>query len=295
MKNTIEDTYIKIGETNILKAARESEFGLFLSAQDGQEVLLPNAYVNKKEMPVGALIEVFVYTDSEDRPVATTKQPYAKLGEYGYFTVVDYKSYGAFVDWGLPKDLFVPLSQQKEYFNIGKKYILRICLDEQTKRLYGTQKIGKYFNREMKGLHPNKEMQALIIAKTPLGYKVVADNQYEGMLFDNEIFEEITIGDAKKAYIKTVRKDGKLDLALQPLGKKAKTDEAQEKILRLLAENKGRLPFTYKSDADEIQKAFGLSKKNFKRTLTALIEGNQIILEEEGIVSVQESHRSEYW
>lgn len=294
MKNTIEDTYIKIGETNILKAARESEFGLFLSAQDGQEVLLPNAYVNKKEMPVGALIEVFVYTDSEDRPVATTKQPYAKLGEYGYFTVVDYKSYGAFVDWGLPKDLFVPLSQQKEYFNIGKKYILRICLDEQTKRLYGTQKIGKYFNREMKGLHPNKEMQALIIAKTPLGYKVVADNQYEGMLFDNEIFEEITIGDAKKAYIKTVRKDGKLDLALQPLGKKAKTDEAQEKILRLLAENKGRLPFTYKSDADEIQKAFGLSKKNFKRTLTALIEGNQIILEEEGIVSVQESHRSEY-
>lgn len=294
MKNTIEDTYIKIGETNILKAARESEFGLFLSAQDGQEVLLPNAYVNKKEMPVGALIEVFVCTDSEDRPVATTKQPYAKLGEYGYFTVVDYKSYGAFVDWGLPKDLFVPLSQQKEYFNIGKKYILRICLDEQTKRLYGTQKIGKYFNREMKGLHPNKEMQALIIAKTPLGYKVVADNQYEGMLFDNEIFEEITIGDAKKAYIKTVRKDGKLDLALQPLGKKAKTDEAQEKILRLLAENKGRLPFTYKSDADEIQKAFGLSKKNFKRTLTALIEGNQIILEEEGIVSVQESHRSEY-
>ncbi len=294
MKNTIEDTYIKIGETNILKAARESEFGLFLSAQDGQEVLLPNAYVNKKEMPVGALIEVFVYTDSEDRPVATTKQPYAKLGEYGYFTVVDYKSYGAFVDWGLPKDLFVPLSQQKEYFNIGKKYILRICLDEQTKRLYGTQKIGKYFNREMKGLHPNKEMQALIIAKTPLGYKVVADNQYEGMLFDNEIFEEITIGDAKKAYIKTVRKDGKLDLALQPLGKKAKTDEAQEKILRLLAENKGRLPFTYKSDADEIQKALGLSKKNFKRTLTALIEGNQIILDEEGIVSVQESNRNEY-
>lgn len=294
MKNTIEDTYIKIGETNILKAARESEFGLFLSAQDGQEVLLPNAYVNKKEMPVGALIEVFVYTDSEDRPVATTKQPYAKLGEYGYFTVVDYKSYGAFVDWGLPKDLFVPLSQQKEYFNIGKKYILRICLDEQTKRLYGTQKIGKYFNREMKGLHPNKEMQALIIAKTPLGYKVVADNQYEGMLFDNEIFEEITIGDAKKAYIKTVRKDGKLDLALQPLGKKAKTDEAQEKILRLLAENKGRLPFTYKSDADEIQKALGLSKKNFKRTLTALIEGNQIILDEEGIVFVQESNRNEY-
>lgn len=294
MKNTIEDTYIKIGEANVLKAARESEFGLFLSAQDGEEVLLPNAYVQKEEMPLGALLNVFIYTDSEDRPVATTKLPYAKLGEYGYFTVVDYKSYGAFVDWGLPKDLFVPLSQQKEYFNIGKKYILRICLDEQTKRLYGTQKIGKYFNRDMKGLHPNKEMQVLIIAKTPLGYKVVADNQYEGMLFDNEIFEETNIGDTKKAYIKTVRKDGKLDLALQPLGKKAKTDEAQQKILQLLAENKGRLPFTYKSDAQEIQNMFQLSKKNFKRTLTALIESNQIILEEDGIVSAQKSHRGEY-
>lgn len=294
MKNTIEDTYIKIGEANVLKAARESEFGLFLSAQDGEEVLLPNAYVQKEEMPLGALLNVFIYTDSEDRPVATTKLPYAKLGEYGYFTVVDYKSYGAFVDWGLPKDLFVPLSQQKEYFNIGKKYILRICLDEQTKRLYGTQKIGKYFNRDMKGLHPNKEMQVLIIAKTPLGYKVVVDNQYEGMLFDNEIFEETNIGDTKKAYIKTVRKDGKLDLALQPLGKKAKTDEAQQKILQLLAENKGRLPFTYKSDAQEIQNMFQLSKKNFKRTLTALIESNQIILEEDGIVSAQKSHRGEY-
>ncbi|MDD2399275.1 MAG: S1-like domain-containing RNA-binding protein [Sulfurovum sp.] len=293
MKNTIEDTYIKIGEANVLKAARESEFGLFLSAQDGEEVLLPNAYVQKEEMPLGALLNVFIYTDSEDRPVATTKLPYAKLGEYGYFTVVDYKSYGAFVDWGLPKDLFVPLSQQKEYFNIGKKYILRICLDEQTKRLYGTQKIGKYFNRDMKGLHPNKEMQVLIIAKTPLGYKVVADNQYEGMLFDNEIFEETNIGDTKKAYIKTVRKDGKLDLALQPLGKKAKTDEAQQKILQLLAENKGRLPFTYKSDAQEIQNMFQLSKKNFKRTLTALIESNQIILEEDGIVSAQEFPRDE--
>ena len=293
MKNTIEDTYIKIGEANVLKAARESEFGLFLSAQDGEEVLLPNAYVQKEEMPLGALLNVFIYTDSEDRPVATTKLPYAKLGEYGYFTVVDYKSYGAFVDWGLPKDLFVPLSQQKEYFNIGKKYILRICLDEQTKRLYGTQKIGKYFNRDMKGLHPNKEMQVLIIAKTPLGYKVVADNQYEGMLFDNEIFEETNIGDTKKAYIKTVRKDGKLDLALQPLGKKAKTDEAQQKILQLLAENKGRLPFTYKSDAQEIQNMFQLSKKNFKHTLTALIESNQIILEEDGIVSAQEFPRDE--
>jgi predicted RNA-binding protein (virulence factor B family) len=210
--------------------------------------------------------------------------PYAKLGEYGYFTVVDYKSYGAFVNWGLPKDLFVPLSQQKEYFNIGKKYLLRVCLDEQTGRLFGTQKIGKYFNREMKGLHQNKVLDAIILAKTPLGYKVVADNQYEGMLFSNEIFEELRIGDRKKVYIKSVRKDGKLDLSLQPIGKQAKISEAEASILQLLKEADGTLPFTYKSDAEAIKKVFGLSKKNFKRTLTALIESKKIELLDDAIV-----------
>ena len=284
MTSKTQNQHIRIGELNRLKVVRDTDFGLYLQAEDFEEVLLPNIYVMEDEMPMEALVDVFVYTDSEDRPVATTKMPYAKLGEYGYFTVVDYKSYGAFVNWGLPKDLFVPLSQQKEYFNIGKKYILRICLDEQTGRLYGTQKIGQYFNRSMKGMHQNKELEVLVIAKTPLGYKVVADNQYEGMLFDNEIFEEIGVGDRKKAYIKTVRKDGKLDLSLQPIGKKAKVDEGEQKVMELLEAHSGELPFTYKSDAEEIQKVFGMSKKNFKRTLTALLEQNRIILTDKSIV-----------
>lgn len=274
---------IAIGEINTLEVMRDTDYGYFLEAKDEKEVLLPNVYVMEDEMPMGSLIDVFVYTDSEDRPVATTKMPYAKLGEYGYFTVVDYKSYGAFVNWGLPKDLFVPLSQQKEYFNIGKKYVLRICLDEQTGRLYGTQKIGKYFNRDMKGLHQNKVLDAMVIAKTPLGYKVVADNQYEGMLFDNEIFEEVRIGDRKKVYIKSVRKDFKLDLSLQPIGKKAKINEAEATILQLLKEANGTLPFTYKSDAEAIQKVFGMSKKNFKSTLTELIQSKQIQLLDDAI------------
>jgi predicted RNA-binding protein (virulence factor B family) len=230
------------------------------------------------EMPMGSLLDVFVYTDSEDSPVATTKLPYAKLGEYGYFTVVDYKAYGAFMNWGLPKDLFVPLSQQKEHFTIGKKYLLRVCLDEQTGRLYGTQKIGKYFNRDMKGLHQNKTFEGIVLAQTPLGYKVIADDQYEGMLFTNEIFENIKVGDRKKVYIKSVRKDFKLDLSLQPIGKQAKIGEAQAVILNLLEKAGGELPYTYKSDAQEIQKVFGLSKKNYKRTLTELIEAKKIEL-----------------
>ena len=275
---------INIGEINTLEVMRDTDYGYFLEAKDESEVLLPNVYVMEDEMPMGSLIDVFVYTDSEDRPVATTKMPYAKLGEYGYFTVVDYKSYGAFVNWGLPKDLFVPLSQQKEHFTIGKKYLLRVCLDAQTDRLFATQKIGKYLNRDMSGLHQNKVLDAIVLAKTPLGFKVVADNQYEGMLFSNEIFEDIRIGDRKKVYIKNVRKDFKLDLSLQPIGKKAKIGEAEGIIIQLLKEAEGTLPFTYKSDADEIKKVFGMSKKNFKRTLTELIESKQIELLDNAIV-----------
>ena len=275
---------INIGEINTLEVMRDTDYGYFLEAKDEKEVLLPNVYVMEDEMPMGSLIDVFIYTDSEDRPVATTKMPYAKLGEYGYFTVVDYKSYGAFVNWGLPKDLFVPLSQQKEHFTIGKKYLLRVCLDAQTDRLFATQKIGKYLNRDMSGLHQNKVLDAIVLAKTPLGFKVVADNQYEGMLFTNEIFEDIRIGDRKKVYIKNVRKDFKLDLSLQPIGKKAKIGEAEGIIIQLLKEAEGTLPFTYKSDAEEIKKVFGMSKKNFKRTLTELIESKQIELLDNSIV-----------
>ena len=283
MNTKSKNLTIKIGEINTLEVTRDTDYGYFLEAKDESEVLLPNVYVMEDEMPMGSLLDVFVYTDSEDRPVATTKMPYAKLGEYGYFTVVDYKQYGAFVNWGLPKDLFVPLSQQKEHFTIGKKYLLRVCLDEQTGRLFGTQKIGKYFNRNMKGLHQNRVLEAIVLAKTPLGYKVVVDNQYEGMLFNNEIFEDIRIGDKKKVYIKNVRKDFKLDVSLQPIGKKVSIDEAQGTILRLLKEANGVLPLTYKSDADEIKKVFNMSKKNFKRTLTKLIETEKIELREEFI------------
>ena len=278
MNEKIKNLTINIGEINTLEVMRDTDYGLFLESKDEDEVLLPNAYVEEADMPIGALIDVFIYTDSEDRPVASTKLPYAMLGEYGYFTVVDYKSYGAFVNWGLPKDLFVPLSQQKEYFSIGKKYILRVCLDEQTGRLYATQKIGKYFSRDTKGLHQNKEMDLLIIAKTPLGYKVIADDLYEGMLFDNEIFEEIKKGDRRKGYIKTVRTDGKLDLSLQAIGKKANADDGQSRVLQKLEEAGGSMPYTYKSDAEEIKNVFGLSKKNYKRALTGLIESKKIEL-----------------
>jgi len=274
---------IAIGEVNRLCVERDTDYGLYLRAENFEEVLLPNVYVMEDEMPIGAEIEVFVYTDSEDRPVATTKYPYAKLGEFGYFTVVDYQRFGAFVNWGLPKDLFVPLSQQKCHFHIGSKYILRVCLDAETGRLYGTHKIGKWLSYEPKDLEKNQKVNILVLSKTPLGYKVIVENLYEGMLFENEIFEKLAVGDRKEAYIKNIRKDGKLDLALQPIGKKVATDVSERKVVEILKENNGFIALNSKSDAQEIMKRFGLSKKSFKRTITSLLEQKNIELFEAGI------------
>jgi len=272
---------LQIGKINTLKVARSSDHRLFLEAKDGSEVLLPNAYVKPYEMDIGELVDVFLYTDSEDRPVATTQMPKAILGEYGYFRVVSYKQYGAFVDWGLPKDLFVPLSEQKEYFHIDDWFVLRVCLDEQTLRLYGTQKIGKWLSVDTRGLFANQEVYMFVIAKTPLGYKVVVNNLFEGMLFDNEIFEPIAIGDKKHGIIKTVRKDGKLDCLLKSA--KLNQDDASLKVLDILKKHNGTVECTYKSDASAIADIFGMSKKNFKRTLTRLIENGSIALGENKI------------
>ena len=274
---------IAIGELNTLRVERDTDYGLYLRAENFEEVLLPNIYVMEAEMPIGAEIEVFIYTDSEDRPVATTKYPYAKLGEFGYFTVVDYQRFGAFVNWGLPKDLFVPLSQQKCHFHIGSKYILRVCLDAETGRLYGTHKIGKWLSKDTKDLEENQKVNALVLSKTPLGYKLIIENLYEGMLFSNEIFETLKVGERREVYIKKIRKDGKLDLILQPVGKKATADIFELKILDLLKENNGFIELNSKSDAESISKTFGLSKKSFKRTLTTLIEKKNIELFNEGI------------
>ncbi|MBN2722309.1 MAG: DNA-binding protein [Campylobacterales bacterium] len=272
---------LQIGKINTLEVARDSDYGLFLEAKDGSEVLLPNAYVKPDEMDIGELVDVFLYTDSEDRPVATTERPKAILGEYGYFRVVSYKQYGAFVDWGLPKDLFVPISEQKEYFHVDDWFVLRVCLDEQTGRLYGTQKIGKWLSIDTRGLFANQEVYMFVIAKTPLGYKVVVNNLFEGMLFDNEIFEPIAVGDKKQGIIKTVRKDGKLDCLLKSA--KLTTDDASLKVLDIIKKHGGSIECTYKSDASIIADIFGMSKKSFKRTLTQLIENGSITLDENKI------------
>ncbi len=270
-----------IGEINTLVIDRTTPPGLYLKAEDGSDVLLPNQYVTEV-MHVGDTIDVFLYTDSEDRPVATTITPKATLGEIAFVEVIDTTPIGAFVDWNLPKDLFVPNALQKKPFRVGEKRFVRIILDEQTHRLVGTEKIGSGLATPPRNFYPNTPVTFLIIAKTPLGYKVIVDHRYEGMIYHNEIFEDVRVGDRKNGYVKQLRPDGKLDLSLQMTGK-SKSADAGEKILELLSQNGGMLPYNTKSDPDLIQQTFHMSKKNFKSALNQLAEAGKIVIKENGI------------
>jgi predicted RNA-binding protein (virulence factor B family) len=272
---------IKIGVLNKLRIDRDSDHGLYLVTNNGlEDVLLPRAYVTDA-MQLDDEIEVFIYTDSEDRIIATTKRPYAMLGEFGLFRVLDATPIGAFVNWGLPKDLFVPKSVQKQPYEVGRSYILRVAYDEETDRLFGDSRVGRYLTHDIKLMSEIKVADIFVIAKTPLGFKVIANNQFEGMIYHNEIFEEINIGDRKKAYVKNLREDVKFDLSLQPIGDD-KDALIKEKIVTLLQKDK-TLPYNYKSDAQDIKKVFGLSKKNFKKALTKLKDDGVITVDEKGI------------
>jgi len=273
--------HLVLGSTNTLRVDRITDPGIFLMADDGKDVLLPNQYVTD-EMKVDDELKVFVYNDSEDRIVATTEKPIAMINEYGFFKVVDVTNFGAFVNWGLQKDLFVPKTHQKSDFKVGEKRILYVNYDEKTHRLIGSERLTQHLRFHKKTLKPNNEVSILVMAKTPMGYKCIVNNMYEGMIYHNEIFEHIDVGDTKKAYLKVGRPDGKLDLSLQRIGDK-NSDAGQQKVLKMLEQNKGKLPYNYKSDPEDIKNIFGLSKKVYKRTLTALIDADKIEVKENGI------------
>ncbi len=275
---------IQLGLINTLKIDRDSDHGFYLVANDGDDVLLPKAYVTK-DMHIGDEIEVFIYTDSEDRFVATTQRPKAMLDEFGYFEVVDVTPFGAFVDWGLPKDLFVPKALQKIPLEKGMKFVFRVCLDEKSDRLVGAHKFKSYIKEPTsQELIQNQKVNIIIREKTPLGFKVIVENKYEAMIFHNEIFEDIWIGQKKVAYVKKVRDDKKLDVCLQPIGKEKELEEtAIHRIKKVLAKNGGELECNYKSEPELIKELFGLSKKNYKKALTKLLEDGVITLDEDGI------------
>ncbi|RXI27683.1 DNA-binding protein [Aliarcobacter trophiarum LMG 25534] len=270
------DVKIKQGLVNTLRINRVSEPGIYLISGDETEVLLPNAYV-KKEMAIDSLLDVFIYTDSEDRLVATTLKPYLYLNEFANLKIVDSAKFGYFVDIGLPKDLLVPKNRQKGSFIVGSYKVLQMQFDERTSRLIASEKY--ILENEPNGLKQGDEVEIILYSKTPLGFKVIVNNSFEGMIFHSEIFENLRIGDKKRAYIKNLREDKKLDISLQRIGQKVDDN----KVLEILKANGGVINFTYKSDANDIKDVFAMSKKAFKATLTKLIEEKKIRLENDKI------------
>ncbi|MDD3055058.1 MAG: S1-like domain-containing RNA-binding protein [Aliarcobacter sp.] len=269
--------HIYVGELNTLAVNRVSEPGIYLISDDQTEVLLPNAYVTKS-MEIGSFLDVFIYTDSEDRLVATTLKPYVYLYEFASLEIVDNMKFGSFVDIGLPKHILVPKNKQKSRsFDVGERKVLQLQLDDKTDRLIASEKYNLL--KEIKDLEKNTEVQIILYSKTPLGYKVIVNNSYDGMIYHTEIFENLKIGDKKRAYVKNIRDDNKIDISLQKSGEKVSGD----KIFDLLEKEGGKLAFTYKSEAEEIKEKFGMSKKAFKASLTKLLAENKIILEENGI------------
>jgi len=277
----IQNSFLELGKINTLLIDRLTTPGAYLMAEDGNDVLLPGPYL-RDEMKEGSLVDVFLYTDSEDRLVATTLTPIAKLDEFAFFECIDVAPFGAFMNWGLSKDLLVPNMFQKEPIKIGDKRFLKVVYDEKTHRLVATEKTASFFEKKVKGLKPHQEVKILIISKTPLGFKCIVEDKYEGLIYHNEIFENIDIGDEKKAFIKTIRKDGNIDLSLRKTGSKKSSDQA-DKVLNLLKENGGSMPYNYKSDAELIKNVFSMSKKDFKRSLTLLQEVNKITVKDTGI------------
>jgi predicted RNA-binding protein (virulence factor B family) len=276
----MENKLIRIGEFNELQVERQVEFGFYLT--DGKnEVLLPTKYV-PKDIKLGDRIEVFVYTDSEDRPIATTLKPKAAVGEFALFDVVDVTSIGAFLDWGLEKDLFVPFKAQKTKHKKGDRVVAKVVLDERTNRVMGITKISAVLDEYITDLKEGDEVDVIIYDETDLGYNLIVNNKYPGLLYKNDVFDKVKIGDRLKAYVKKFRDDEKMDITLRKPGYSEIIDTIP-KILEMLENNGGFLPYNSKSSPEDINRVFKMSKKVFKQAIGGLYKQRKIMIEEDGI------------
>ena len=279
---------VELGDYNELEIAREVDFGVYLTSEDG-DILLPTKYIPEGAR-VGDKVRVFIYRDSEDRMIATNLTPYATVGHFACLTCKDVTPFGAFLDWGLEKDLLVPLNNQKDKMQVGKKYCVYLYLDETTDRVVATSKIGKYLQNEHIQLTEGEEVQLMVAGYTDLGIKVIINDAYMGMLYRNEVFKDLRIGDTATGFVKLVRPDNKIDVTLRKPGASQKTesDEASEKILRLLKQGSGWLPLSDSSTPEDIYKLLGMSKKTFKRAIGGLYKAGMITISEDSIRLTQE-------
>lgn len=282
---------IHVGEYNTLTVRKELAFGLILE-DDGEGILLPKRFAPKGARP-GDKVKVFLYHDSEDRLIATTQEPKGILGDIVLLSVVSVTPQGAFLDWGLMKDLFVPKSRQLTGMRKGGEYLVKIYLDEQTGRLAASEKIDSYLSNEHLTVKEKDLVDLTVLRRTDIGYTVIINNQHTGVLHFNEVFQDIRVGDKFKGFIKNIvpaekspSGETQIDVVAGRPGYE-RTEDAAEKILRLLKEHNGRLPYHDKSDPEDIYSFFGMSKKTFKMTTGRLYKERKIKITEEGIELVK--------
>ena len=273
---------IELGRTNRLQALRMTSVGMFLGHSSGEDVLLPNKYV-PETLAVDDFINVFVYTDSEDRIIATTLLPLLERDEFGVLKVVSVTSFGAFLDWGLEKDLLVPHREQAEPMEIGQSYPVYVYYDKTTDRLVGSTKINKFLEEgEMPDLEVGDEVGLLVYERTDLGHNVVVNNRYRGLIYASETFRVLRPGDQIQGYVKHIRDDFRIDIRLQKAGYE-KVEPNAQLILDKLEQSNGFLPLTDHSDPQVIYRMLEMSKKTFKQAIGALYRERRIVLEEKGI------------
>ncbi|EIM77573.1 RNA binding S1 domain-containing protein [Nitritalea halalkaliphila LW7] len=270
----------ELGKLSRLPIARLSANGAYLMTKAGEEVLLPNRYL-KGEEQVGQEIEVFIYTDSEDRPVAVTDTPKAMLDEFAVMELKSLTKIGAFMDWGLLKDLFVPKSEMLPTMEEGKLYLIRVCLDYKGERLIGSARYEDFLENPEGVFTEGEALPGLFFSRSPLGYKILLRDKYEGLLYSDEVFRKVYLGSYEEVYIKKVRPDGKIDLSLDPVGRE-KYEKGAEKILLALQKEKF-LPLHDKSSPETIKNVLGMSKKSFKQAIGQLYKAKRIRIEPDGI------------
>ena len=273
---------IKIGEYQTLNIDRELPQGYYLVDHDEDDVLLPRAYITD-DMEIGDDIVVFVYCDSQGREVATTERPLLTVGEFAALTVKSVNEVGAFCDWGTSKELLIPHSNQAQKLEEDKIYVVYMYLDEHSDRLVGTTKLNKFLKKEAdEYIKMGQEVNALVYQTTDIGYKVIINQTYSGLIYKNEARNRLKIGQSITAYIKPLRPDGKIDVSLDPIGY-GNVVEHEDVILERLELNNGFLPFHDKSDPELIRKEFGMSKKLFKKILGSLYKQRKISIKDKGI------------
>ncbi len=275
----------QIGKYNTLEVVSKMDFGVYLDGENLDTILLPSKQC-PKDVAVGDFVNVFIYLDSEDRLIATQLKPLVEVGQCAALKVKEITSFGAFLDWGLPKDLLVPFNQQRKPMEAGEMHLVYLYVDDETSRITGTAKLSNFLREETENYQKNDRVSLMVVKRTNMGYQVIVDQLYLGMIFNEDVLKPMRPGQTLDGYIKHIREDKKIDVSVQLQGNEARQDIG-ERIMEALERNNGLLNLSDKSTPDEIYHHFQVSKGNFKKAIGGLLKQGKISLESNRIIRTE--------